>query len=408
MGKWQHTQYDKELASKFQRLFEVTEACDRRRRGDSKGGVSDRAFRLFVQELNPNDATTQDWFLDLLRRMRKPSRRPHSLGRSQNPETFLHDAGEWMMSPSPPLSSEEVESEESQAVHDYMSGPIAVPSASRFPSPERRQRMAVPGEPSSPNARGSGGWRFAPFVPHASRDASRLVRSPLGDQRDTDTAAASGRGREGSPPVSNASLSWLAGYDRNAPSSDPRPLRPLPVRSTTTRPPMQLPRSLSDLPRAASPSGALRSTQNTLIGNNHHRAQPGPSTLRRRRTHNEIDGTEAESEPRTGGRQRTDGPSGQIEQEWQVDDVAWREAEAEAEGVGRDTRRDGVVFDVADVLGDHEEDRGDAGGRFWTVDEDQEDMGLPFPARDRDYPPLPSSYLLDSSQYDSPYLPDEY
>ncbi|ODO06468.1 hypothetical protein L198_01700 [Cryptococcus wingfieldii CBS 7118] len=447
MGKWQHTKYDKELASKFQCLFEATENCDRRRKGHSKGAVSDRAFRLFVQELDPNDAATQDWFLELLRRMRKPSRRPHSLGRSQNPETFLHDAGEWMMSPSPPLSLQEDDQSEagshlSHLIQDYTQGPIAVPSSSRFPSPERRQRMAVPGEPSSSNARGRGGWRFAPFVPHASRDISRLVRSPLGDERDHDTASTPGvpSRRERSPPVSDASLSWLAGYNRNAPSSDPRPLRPLPVRSTTNRPPIMFPRNTRDLlgplsrsgqsSRTASPSGALRSTHNALVGNNSHRdpyrAQPGPSSqssdtdlramsdhlataLRRRRTHDEIDG--AQAEPRTNGRQRTDGPSGRIEQDWRVDDDAWRAAEAEAEGWGRDTRRDGVVFDSADMLGENGENARnveEGGNTFWAVDEDWEDMGMPYPTRERDFPPLALSHLLDTSQYDDPYLPDEY
>lgn len=253
---------------------------------------------------------------------------------------------------------------------------IEVPSASRFPSPERRHRMAVNLPP--PVFDSSRPWQFQSFSsqsrPEYSRnhsgvsDSAALAAQPQPTSPQQESVAPPALRQS---PLSSASRSWLSQYTHSAPASEPRPVRPLPLRSIGSRRPLSFSRSTRDIlnnaPPSTSPlvplgdrSSSLYPRAQSLVDGPRSTLTPSSSSqsffeirlqtlsdslaaaLRRRRMRDEL-GNDS-TEERSANRQRRFDPSSEIQRVWQEENNPWNEADPS----GRDTRRDGIVFD-ADV-----------------------------------------------------------
>lgn len=139
---------------------------------------------------------------------------------------------------------------------------VEVPSASRFPSPERRHRMAVNLPPPAFDPLHP--WQFWQSQSFSSQDRQGHSTNHSGDP---DSAALAVRSQPTSPrqelvapaalrqsPLSSASRSWLSQYTHSAPASEPRPVRPLPLRSVGSRRPLSFSRTTRDILNSAPPS----------------------------------------------------------------------------------------------------------------------------------------------------------
>lgn len=354
-----------QLTHLYSEASETNQQGPTAQRNQSREPLSDKKFLSFIKNLNPDSVVVQQCFSQLLRAVHsdvKGMRPSGSVSPHSNPFS-VPSIGQQLFSVQPqPFALELTD--------------VEVPSASRFPSPERRHRMAVNLPP--PVFDPSRPWQFQSF---SSEDRPEYSRN---HSRGSDSANLAAQSQPTSPqqelvappalrqsPLSSASRSWLSQYTHSAPASEPRPVRPLPLRSVGSRRPLSFSRTTRDILNSAPPStsplvalgdrsSSLDPRAQSLVDGPRSTLTPSSSSqsfseirlqtlsdslaaaLRRRRTRDEL-GSDS-TEERSANRQRRFDPSSEIQRVWQEENNPWDQAESS----GRDTRRDGIIFD-ADV-----------------------------------------------------------
>lgn len=354
-----------QLTHLYSEASETSQQGPTAQRNQSREPISDKKFLSFIKNLNPDSVVVQQCFSQLLRAVHsdvKGMRPSGSVSPHSNPFS-VPSIGQQLFSVQPqPFALELTD--------------VEVPSASRFPSPERRHRMAVNLPP--PVFDPSRPWQFQSF---SSEDRPEYSRN---HSRGSDSANLAAQPQPTSPqqelvappalrqsPLSSASRSWLSQYTHSAPASEPRPVRPLPLRSVGSRRPLSFSRTTRDILNSAPPStsplvalgdrsSSLYPRAQSLVDGPRSTLTPSSSSqsfseirlqtlsdslaaaLRRRRTRDEL-GSDS-TEERSANRQRRFDPSSEIQRIWQEENNPWDQAESS----GRDTRRDGIIFD-ADV-----------------------------------------------------------
>ncbi|WVN85966.1 uncharacterized protein L203_101124 [Cryptococcus depauperatus CBS 7841] len=344
MGKWQENKYENELASKIKHLLNKAEERDQRNLPKDasllKQPLSNRRFRTFVKTLDPENEAVQEIFFRLLFCLGdQPKEEKDYVKRAYSRPYNRHHADS--------IRHNDVPSSLPFAI------PIAdVPSSSRFPTPERRQRMAVNNVlPFSASRRWDLSredpldWSWQESVNETSTarynldsgvESHRSMSQPFASEIPASTSL-----------IHSNRPALLEPYTENgqSPDSNPidRPIRPLPFRGPGRRSLTSIASHRNLLASNSTMDDAL----DTMVDGadsqrrNDYVLQRSSSISLRRRTQEQTDENEENyADGRYAVRRRVHSPN-QTWRHWEEGHDPWNEAAYNQ----RDTRRDGIVFD---------------------------------------------------------------